>query len=68
MERDQKLTEDLIKFSEKIGIDIIGFANPKDFERFSEKNRPEAYLKDVQTDSSVFHTHGIMYAIKEQSG
>lgn len=49
MERDQNLTEDLIKFSNKAGIDIIGFANPKEFKRFREENRPETYLKDVQT-------------------
>lgn len=49
MERDQKLIEDLIKLSRKIGIDIIGFANPTEFKRFNEENRPETYLKEVQT-------------------
>jgi epoxyqueuosine reductase len=49
MERDQKLTEELVKFSNSTGIDIIGFANPKEYERFEEKNRPESYLKNVQT-------------------
>jgi len=49
MERDQKLSKDLIKFSEKIGIDIIGFADPNNFKRFKKDNRPETYLKNVQT-------------------
>ncbi len=49
MEKDQKLTRELIKFSNNSGIDIIGFANPKEFERFKNENRPETYLKDVQT-------------------
>jgi len=49
MERDRKLTEEIIKLANKIGIDIIGFANPKEFTRFKEENRPETYLKNVQT-------------------
>lgn len=49
MERNQKLTEDLTKFSRKKGIDIIGFANPKEYERFKVENKPETYMKDVNT-------------------
>jgi epoxyqueuosine reductase QueG len=49
MERNQKLTEDLIKYSSQIGIDIIGFANPKEFKSFKEENRPETYMKDGLT-------------------
>ncbi|MFW9822839.1 MAG: hypothetical protein ACFFE4_07890 [Candidatus Thorarchaeota archaeon] len=49
MKRDQKLTEHLIQFSYKIGIDIIGFAHPNGYKRFKKENRPETYLEDVQT-------------------
>ncbi|MFW9820160.1 MAG: hypothetical protein ACFFE5_11175, partial [Candidatus Thorarchaeota archaeon] len=49
MERDRKLTEETVKLANKIGIDIIGFANPKEFERFKEENRPETYLKSGQS-------------------
>lgn len=49
MEGDQKLTGELIKFSNKSGIDIIGFADPKEFKRFKVENRPETYLENGQT-------------------
>jgi epoxyqueuosine reductase len=49
MERDRKLTEEVIKLANKIGIEIIGFANPKEFQRFKEENRPETFLENVQT-------------------
>ncbi len=49
MERDRKLTEEVINLANKIGVDIIGFANPKEFNRFKVENRPETYLKSVQT-------------------
>jgi len=49
MEPDYKLTDQLTKFSKKNGIDIIGFANPKLYERFPKLNRPNRYLKDVKT-------------------
>ena len=44
MIRDKELTEELINYAKKIGVDIIGFADPKDFERFDKLNRPETYL------------------------
>ncbi|TFG15184.1 MAG: epoxyqueuosine reductase [Promethearchaeota archaeon] len=49
MENDKELTEDLIKYSKKIGIDIIGFADPKYYDRFSKINRPERFLKDAKS-------------------
>ncbi len=49
MERDINLTNKLVKFSKKIGIDIIGFANPEYFERYNKRNKPEHFLKDVKT-------------------
>lgn len=49
MDRDKELTENLIKYSEKIGIDIIGFADPKYYDKFKKKNRPEKFLEGAQT-------------------
>ncbi|MFX0177175.1 MAG: hypothetical protein ACFE85_13225 [Candidatus Hodarchaeota archaeon] len=49
MERDRKLTEEIVEFSKRSGLDLIGFADPKNYNRFKEENRPETYLKDVQT-------------------
>lgn len=47
MEKDKDLTEVLIKYSKKIGIDIIGFANPKYYDKFAKINRPDRFLEDV---------------------
>ena len=49
MEKDKELTEDLIKYSKKIGIDVIGFADPKYYDKFAKINRPERFLKDAKT-------------------
>ena len=49
MERDENLTKKVNKFSKKIGVDIIGFADPKEFYRFQKYNRPESYLKESKT-------------------
>ncbi|MFX1496945.1 MAG: hypothetical protein ACFFBH_05440 [Promethearchaeota archaeon] len=49
MKRDQKLTDHLIRFAHKIGIDLIGFAHPKGYERFKKENRPETFLENVNT-------------------
>jgi epoxyqueuosine reductase QueG len=49
MIRDKDLTEKLINYAKKIGIDLIGFADPKDFNRFKKNNRPEAYLSNCRS-------------------
>lgn len=49
MNRDQTLTEDLVEYSKKINLDIIGFAHPKHFDRYKERNQPETYLKNSNT-------------------
>lgn len=49
MTRNKKLTETILTYAEDIGIDCIGFADPKHFRRFPEKNRPEKYLQDPKT-------------------
>lgn len=49
MERDEKLTSELRKFSKKLGVDIVGLADPKHFNRFEATFRPESYLSDSKT-------------------
>lgn len=49
MEKDKELTKEIIKYSKKIGFDIIGFADPKYYDKFQKKNRPEKFLKGAQT-------------------
>ena len=46
MERDKKLTKEIIDFSRKIGIDIIGFGDPIYFARFPKINRPSYFLEN----------------------
>lgn len=61
MERNQELTGDLIEYSEKITLDIIGFADPNLFLRYSEENRPTRYLDDCRTVIIVgFHIYDLI--------
>ncbi|MBD3339576.1 MAG: hypothetical protein GF353_10730 [Candidatus Lokiarchaeota archaeon] len=49
MGRDVILTEKVEKFAKKIGIDLIGFADPAHFERYKKRYKPFKFLKDAQT-------------------
>ena len=49
MTYDFELTEKVKKFCEKIGVDVLGLADPNLFDRFPKYNRPEFYLKESQT-------------------
>lgn len=49
MQRDQLLTEEIKNYCKKIGVDVVGFANPALFERYPEENRPQAYIEDSKT-------------------
>ncbi len=49
MLRDQNLTEEIRKYCKNIGVDVVGFADPSLFERYSEVNRPQAYIEDSKT-------------------
>lgn len=61
MERDQKITEEVEIYCKKIGIDVIGFADPIYFDRFPEENRPQAYLNDAKTVIIIgFHLYDLM--------
>ncbi|MHA1669091.1 MAG: hypothetical protein ACTSV5_00790 [Promethearchaeota archaeon] len=61
LERDEKLTKSIKKYCKKIGVDVVGFGDPKFFDRFPESNRPQAYLKDCKTVIIVgFHLYDLM--------
>ena len=61
MERDQQLTTEIIKYCEKIGVDVVGFADPELFERYPEENRPQTFLKDTKTVIIIgFHLYDII--------
>ncbi len=44
MTGNENLTQELIKFSHKIGIDIIGFAGVQHFTNYKKENTPEFYF------------------------
>lgn len=61
MERDHHLTEDVRNYCEKIGVDVVGFADPDLFERYSEENHPQAYIDDSKTVIVIgFHLYDII--------
>ena len=49
MKRDQNLTIEIKDYCKKIGADVVGFADPALFDRYSEFNRPQAYLEDSKS-------------------
>ncbi|MHA1884110.1 MAG: hypothetical protein ACW96S_03595 [Promethearchaeota archaeon] len=61
MERDQNLTEEVKAYCKKIGVDVVGFANPDLFDRFQEQHRPQTFLKDVKTVIVIgFHLYDLI--------
>ncbi|MHA2035678.1 MAG: hypothetical protein ACW98X_04550 [Promethearchaeota archaeon] len=60
MQRDQKLTVEIENYCQKIGVNIVGFADPIYFDRFPEENRPQAFLNDVKTVVIIgFHLYDL---------
>jgi len=61
MERNKRLTEKVKEYCRKVGIDIVGFADTKHYNRFPEENQPQNYLKESQTVIILgFHLHDII--------
>ena len=61
MEREQHLTNQVREYCEKIGVDIVGFADPQEFERYPEENRPIKFIKDSHTVIIIgFHLYDII--------
>jgi epoxyqueuosine reductase QueG len=60
MQRDQNFTIEIEDYCKKIGVDVVGFADPNLFNRFSEENRPQAFLNDVKTVIIIgFHLYDL---------
>lgn len=49
MERDIELTKKVEKYCLKIGANLVGFADPIHFKRFSKYHQPEQFLKGSKT-------------------
>jgi epoxyqueuosine reductase QueG len=49
MNRDKRLTNDVKKYCRKIGLDLVGFADPIHFNRFPKNNRPDYYLQNCKS-------------------
>jgi epoxyqueuosine reductase len=61
MEQVRDFTKKLIKFSKKIGVDLIGFADPKLFDHFAKEFQPYAYLKETKSVIIIgIHLYDIM--------
>ena len=72
MERDEKLTLKVKKYSKKIGVDFIGFADPAHYGRFPKYNQPRFYLEGSQTVIILgFHLQDIIldaWNVNQQTG
>jgi len=61
MKRDQQLTRDVKEYCNKIGVDVVGFADPLLFEDYPEENRPDNFLEDPKTVIVIgFHLYDII--------
>ena len=61
MERDQQLTRDVKEYCNKIGVDVVGFADPLLFEHYPEENRPYTFIDDPKTVIVIgFHLYDIV--------
>lgn len=49
METFRKLTDEITAYSNKIGIDIIGFSDPTNFNVFDKEHTPSWYLSNAKT-------------------
>ena len=49
MNQNSELTREIRNYCKKIGVDIVGFADPGLFDRFPKFHKPEYFLKDAKT-------------------
>ncbi len=56
----KELTDELITYCVKIGIDIVGFGDPTNFNKFDKEHTPEGILKNPKTVIIVgFHLYDL---------
>ncbi len=57
----KELTDELIAYCDKIGIDIVGFTDVTNFGKFNKENRPDSYLSNSKTVIVIgFHLYDII--------
>ncbi|MHA2297666.1 MAG: 4Fe-4S binding protein [Candidatus Hodarchaeales archaeon] len=49
MQRDKELTREIIEYSKKKRIDIIGFADPSHFKHYESRHQPFYFFDDTKT-------------------
>jgi epoxyqueuosine reductase QueG len=56
----KQLTDEVIAYCDKIDIDIVGFCNPTNFNKFDKEHTPESYLKNSKTVIVIgFHLYDL---------
>ena len=60
MESINNLTNELIEYCNKIAVDIVGFSDTTNFDRFNKEHRPNSYLSNSKTVVVIgFHLYDI---------
>jgi len=60
MVSNKELTDELITYCDKIGIDLIGFGDPIHFNKFNKEYTPESYRKNSKSVIIVgFHLYDL---------
>lgn len=49
MTNNENLTKELTDYCNQIGIDLIGFADPRFFDKYQPDNRPHSFLENLKT-------------------
>ena len=49
MTNNENLTTELTDYCNQIGIDLIGFADPRFFDKYQPDNRPHSFLENLKT-------------------
>lgn len=49
MVKSKNFTDELNAYCDKIGVDIVGFCDPANFNTFDREHTPESFLKDSKT-------------------
>jgi epoxyqueuosine reductase len=56
----KELTDELLAYCDKIGVDIVGFGNPIHFNKFEKDHTPESFMKNVKTVIVIgFHLYDL---------
>lgn len=57
----KELTDELIAYCDKIGVDIVGFSDTTNFDKFNKEHRPDSYLSNSKSVIVIgFHLYDII--------